>query len=149
MKLNLSAMSWNSLYLIPLYLIPLSILSSCEKEISVDDLPAPSEKIVVDGHIEPVQNPYVYLSKNAADFAPTDFAAYKQYLIQDALVIITDGFTTDTLTEVIPSLGYFYRADNMVGVAGRSYTITITALGKTVTATTTIPQPVALDSLWF
>jgi len=126
-----------------------AFLISCEKEISIDDLPQPGEKIVVEGHIEPGQNPYVYLSKNAPYFAPTDLNAYQQYLIQDALVIITDGFTTDTLTEVIPSLGYYYRADNMVGVAGRSYTITITALGKTVTATTTIPQPVYLDTLWF
>jgi hypothetical protein len=125
------------------------IFSSCEKEITIDNLPQPKDKLVVEGHIEPGQTPFVYLSKNAAYFAPTDLNSLSQYVIHNAFVTITDGFTTDTLTEVVPGFGYYYRADNMLGVAGRSYALTIVAEGKTYTAATTIPPPVPLDSLWF
>jgi hypothetical protein len=121
---------------------------ACEKEITVD-LPQPNTKICVEGKIEPGVPAFVYLTKNAPYFAETDLNAIQQYIVKNAFVTITDGYTTDTLTEVFPNQGYLYAADNMLGVVGRTYTITIVAEGKTITATTTIPQPVPLDSLWF
>ena len=39
--------------------------------------------------------------------------------------------------------------NSLTGQVGNSYTLTIVQGGKTYTATTTIPTPVALDSLWF
>ena len=142
-----------ALLLHPLFLLPLTplflLLSGCEKEISIDDLPQPTMKICVEGHVEPGQNPFVYLSINAPYFAPTDLNNLSQYTVHGAFVTVNDGFTTDTLIEVVPSFGYYYKANNMTGVAGRTYNLTIVSNGKTYTATTTIPQPVPLDSVWF
>lgn len=125
---------------------------SCEKEISIDDLPQPTDKIVVEGHVEPGKNPYVILTRNAPYFAPVDSATLANIVVQNALVTVNDGFTTDTLFmtfdfNYLPPI--IYRAQNMVGVPGRTYILTIVAEGKTLTATTTLPQPVPLDSLWF
>ena len=125
--------------------------TSCEKEITVD-LPQPKQKIVVEGHVEPGQKPYVILTDNQGYFDPVDSFTVYNSIIQTAFVTINDGFTTDTLTltvdfNYLPPL--VYRARNMVGVVGRTYHLTVVAHNKTLTATTTIPQPVPLDSLWF
>src|ERR1051325_2057458 len=136
------------------YLLPLTLFaffSSCEKEITVD-LPQPKQKIVVEGHVETGQKPYVILTDNQGYFDPVDSFTVYNSIIQTGFVTISDGFTTDTLTltvdfNYLPPL--VYKAHNMVGVVGRTYHLTVVAHGKTLTATTTIPQPVPLDSLWF
>src|ERR1051326_6640650 len=125
--------------------------TSCEKEITVD-LPQPKDKIVVEGHVEPGQKPYVILTKNQAYFSPVDSATLYNSIIQNGFVTLSDGVSTDTLTLTL-DLNYLppiiYRARNMTGVVGRSYHLTVVANGKTLTANTIIPQPVPLDSLWF
>jgi hypothetical protein len=126
-------------------------LTSCEKEITVD-LPTPREKIVVEGHVEPGQKPYVILTKNQGYFSPVDSATLYNSIIQTGFVTVNDGFTTDTLILTI-DFNYLppiiYKAKNMLGVAGRSYHLNVVAEGKTLFANTVIPQPVPLDSLWF
>lgn len=134
-------------YYLTLFLLIL-VFISCEKEITVD-LPNPEEKIVVEGHIEPGSFPYVLLSVNAAYFAPTDLNAYQQYLVKNAVVTITDGTVTDTLHELIPGYGYFYAAKSLTGTIGKTYSISISAKGKTIYGNTSITVPVPLDSLWF
>ena len=127
------------------------VLSSCQKEITVD-LPQPKDKVVVEGHVEPGKKPYVILTKNQGYFSPVDSATLYNSIIQNGFVTISDGITTDTLHltldyNYLPPI--IYRATNMTGVVGRNYHLNVVVDGKTFTANTTIPTPVFNDSLWF
>lgn len=128
-------------------------LSGCEKEIQVD-LPDAEKKIVVEGVIEQGMHPYVILTKSSPYFAPiSDFTS--DLFITDAIVIVSDGIISDTLTSSLdmeiydPYPIFAYRSNHITGEIGKTYSLTVIAEGKTLTATTTIPQPIELDSLWF
>lgn len=133
------------------FLIPLLLLTSCEKDITVI-LPRPEPVIVVEGKIEQGQYPYVILSSSQAYFDPVDSAVIANTIILSGIVIVSDGTTTDTLKLTLDNTFFpptIYRAENMVGEVGKTYNLTVHAGGKTLTASTTIPTPVALDSTWF
>lgn len=125
-----------------------AFLFSCEKNITVD-LPQPENKIVVEGSIEPGKSAIVFLSKNAPYFSPVDSATLLKYIVKGAIVTVSNGSTTDTLKELLPSFGYYYQSFTMVGEYGKTYDLTVVADGITLTASTTIPQPIPVDSLWF
>ena len=134
-----------------LFLILIILLSSCETDITVD-LPVPEQKIVVEGYIEPGEKAVVTLTKSSAFFAPVDSASLVSYLILNASVTISDGTATDIFTLTFDTnyyIPFVYKSQTMTGQAGKTYSLTVTADGKTVTAVTTIPQPVPLDSVWF
>ncbi len=125
------------------------IISSCEKNITVD-LPPSKSQVVVEGYVETGLPPYVYLSYSTDYFAPTDSASVVDYTIKGATVIINDGFTSDTLLEISPTYGYFYVSTKLTGITGRTYTLTvITKNGEVVTGKTTLTAPIKLDSLYF
>ncbi len=127
-------------------------LTSCEKEITVN-LPDAEKKIVVEGAIEQGSHPYVLLTRSSPYFAPVgDFT--DNLFVTDATVIVSDGTITDTMQgglnmEVYnPYPVFAYTSDLITGEIGGTYLLTIIADGKTLTASTTIPTPVVLDSLW-
>lgn len=126
---------------------------SCEKEITVD-LPQPDAKIVVEGYIFQGERPYVILSRNAGYFSPIDSASLANTFIFNGVVIVSDGTNTDTLTfqpAAESPLGIAYVKNNptVIGQVGKTYTLTAIADGQTVTSSTSIIQPVPLDSsLW-
>ena len=127
------------------------ILFSCERDITVD-LPEAEQKIVVEGYIEQGQKAVVMLTKSASFFAPVDSASLASYLVLDALVTVSDGITTDTLSLTIDTSYYvpiLYKSHSLIGQVGKTYSLKIVAEGKTLTAVTTIPQLVPLDSVWF
>lgn len=124
---------------------------SCEKEIDIE-LPDVEQKIVCDGGITVGQPAEVTLTWSAGYFDPIDSASLLNYVIQSATVYVTDGITTDTLYPMIDfnrTIPLFYRGANILGQVGATYVLTVVKDGKTVTSTTTIPTPVALDSVWF
>jgi hypothetical protein len=124
---------------------------SCERDITVD-LPEAEQKIVVEGYIEPGEKAVVMLTRSASFFAPVDSASLVSYLVLNALVTVSDGITTDTLTATIDTNYYVplvYKSQTLVGQVGRTYSLTVVADGKTLTSVTTLPQPVPLDSVWF
>lgn len=126
------------------------LFTSCEKEITVD-MPQPDPKIVVEGYIFEGERPYVVLSKNAGYFDPIDSAALANIFIFDAVVTVTDGINTDTLTvqpapECAYGFAYVKQNPTVVGVAGKTYNLTVSAIGQTVTSTTRIIPSVTLDS---
>src|SRR5579859_505754 len=110
-----------------------TILASCSKDVTVNIPPAP-QQIVVEGHVEPGQYAYLYLSHNFAFFGTTTInTILQQDVVHGAKIAITDGITTDTMREVIPQLGY-YQSLNMTGVTGRTYSLTVVSNGQTLTA---------------
>lgn len=134
-----------------LSLCGLLILQSCEKEITVD-LPQPEPKIVVEGYISSGLRPYVMLSKNSPYFAPIDSAALANSIIYDALVIVSDGVNTDTLTfqsanEAPLKFAYIKQNGTVIGQAGKTYSLFVVANGDTVTSTTQIIASPPIDSL--
>lgn len=129
------------------------LFAGCEKEITVN-LPDSEKKVVVEGAIEQGKHPYVLLTRSSPYFAPIgDFT--DNLFVTDATVIISDGIITDTMQGALnneiykPYPAFAYTSELITGEVGRSYYLTVLAEGKTLTATTTIPQPIALDSLWF
>lgn len=133
------------------FAIAFVFLTSCEKEIDIE-LPDVESKIVVDGGIFVGQPAEVNLTWSAGYFDPIDSASLANYVIQNATVTVSDGTTTDTLHLAIDfnrPIPLFWQGTNVLGQVGRTYLLTVIADGKTVTSTTTIPVPVALDSVWF
>jgi len=151
-------------------------LFSCETEyIPVNS--GEGAKYVVEGYVEAGENaftPYVILTKTFdfyGTYDPDDFtAAY----VHDAEVIVSDGskqvlFTEicfsdlDSMTRYEVAAKFGFNADSLaVDICvyvdglnqlqpqiGKTYTLTIHAGSDLITASTTIPQPVPIDSLHF
>lgn len=136
-----------------LLLIGVLLLFSCEKNITVD-LPVTEQKIVVEGYIETGEKAIVTLTKTSAFFAPVDSASLFSYLIwgSSAIVTVSDGTISEQLSPVIDTNQYIplvYKSQTLTGQEGKTYTLTVVVDGKTLTAVTTIPHAVALDSVWY
>ena len=130
------------------------LIVSCEREIEID-LGENEETIVVEGIIEAGGNPRVLVSKNRGFFNnfPSDIVALLDtFILQDAVVSVSDGQITYPLNFIFNPLEYpfaYYTTNALVGEVGKTYYLTVQALGKTATARTTIPPPVPVDSLYF
>jgi hypothetical protein len=127
------------------------VLFSCERDITVD-LPVPEQKIVVEGYIENGQKAVVMLTKSAAFFSAVDSASLLSYLVTNATITVSDGTTSEQLVLTIDTTQYVpvvYKSQSLIGQEGKTYTLTIVVDGKTLTAVTTIPHVVALDSVWY
>lgn len=127
------------------------LFASCEKDIEIK-VPETEKKLVVEGHVEQGELPYVILTKTASFFQATDSLSLVNSLVLNATVVVNDGFSSDTLKLTLDP-NYFppivYKAQTMTGVIGRTYNLSITTDGKVYTASTLIPQPIPLDSVWF
>jgi len=162
-------------YVIPfiLYLIPF-FLPSCQKEVNLD-LPALKNKIVVDGRIEQGMPPYVILTNNMSYFDSTDLNSIQNMFIHGAVINVSDGTNSVALTEyssksvsgpLLAAISAFTGIDTFTlhtfnysiyttlntfiyGQVGKTYSLTIITDGKTLTSTSSIAQPVKLDSVWW
>jgi hypothetical protein len=150
------------------------LFSSCTKEVKID-IPGYKEQLVVDGSIREGEPPIILLSKSQNIYAPTDISAYLGSFVGDAVVTVSDGTNTVTLSKIctddlppgteayaealfgmsiqelqqLPSPLCVYTTfdPSMFGQVGKTYTLTILHDGKTYTSTTSIQAPVALDYL--
>lgn len=125
-----------------------AILSSCTKDVEVK-VPDFKQKLVVEGVVEPGEKPYVILTWTAPYFGNAPYTDYQQYFVKGAIVTVYDGTITDTLKELFPGQGLYYQAVSMTGAVGKTYDLKIIVNGNVYTSTTTINQPVPLDSLFF
>jgi hypothetical protein len=154
------------------FALVLSFLWSCTKEVQID-IPGYKEQLVVDGRIETGQPAIVLLSKSANVYSSTNFESYLNSFVDDAIVVLSDGTQTDTLTKICtddlpPGLeqvaeGIFgipaeilvnlhlcaYVSMNMFGEVGKTYTLQIAHDGKQYSASSKIQTPVALDSTYW
>ena len=119
---------------------------SCEKNVTVN-IPESTSKIVVEGYVETGSAPIVLLTKSLPFFGEINVNNILQYSILGATVIVDNGIIIDTLTQ-IPGYGV-YISNNMLGEIGFSYKLTVITNEGTITALTTIPQPVNFDSTWW
>jgi hypothetical protein len=126
----------------------LLFLVSCEEDINLN-VAAGEKKLVIEGVIENGEYAQVAITRNSALTEAVNFA---NILVTDALAIVSDGVINDTLkldTVYTAANPFVYKGRRIVGQIGRTYFLTVVADGKTITSTTSIPMPVALDSVWW
>ncbi|MFM7217494.1 MAG: DUF4249 domain-containing protein [Bacteroidota bacterium] len=119
----------------------------CEKTVTVD-IPESEERFVIEGYIQNDTFPVLRISRTLPYFGTVSFETLTNTSVTDARVIISDGFTQDTML-FIPVFGGIYVDPLMRGVPGRNYSIRVEAEGKILTASTLLPMPVYLDSTWW
>ena len=131
------------------FLLLLALLSACSGGVNVVPY---QQQLVVEGHIEKGEPASVVLSYSIGLKESTDLESLYNHIIKDANVILSDGETEEELYLRRNSFGlppFEYISTSIVGEVGKTYYLTIEHKGKIITATTTIPKPVEIDSLWF
>lgn len=150
------------------------LLQSCVRDVELD-IPGSGEKVVVEGYIEPGVPPIVFLTRNKPYFGTNNFSSFNDMLIHDAYISVSNGTSTVQLQEIcasslpdslMPLLSAITGLDSatlanidfclyttldasVFGQEGKTYNLYVTALGKNLNATTTIPYHVTLDSIWY
>lgn len=151
-------------------------LVGCEEEFNPPVSDAP-RRLVVEGYIEGGEQPsipYVVLTRSIPFFSRIDGEAFEKLFVHDAVITVDDGDKVVQLTEFclgdLPpelreqaaaflgvsnsNLGFnfcVYIDDSFVmrGREGYTYDLRVEAEGEVLTARTTIPVHVPLDTLFF
>lgn len=126
------------------------MMFSCEDKTGYDS--GFSSTIIVEGKIELNGYPKVILTRNIPYYVNVDSADLIYLVLRQAKVTVSDGEKSEILTlrynnEEFPP--FYYEGNELIGEAGKSYYLTIDYGEKKLTATTFIPPPVMLDSIWF
>jgi len=118
----------------------ITFISACQKVINID-LNSVSPAIVIVGNVNDQPGPYTVALSQTVNFSdPNTFPP-----VSEAFITITDNAgNTDTLVETIPGT---YHTKKILGVAGRTYKLTVAANGQTYTSSSTMPQAVPFDTL--
>lgn len=149
-----------------------TLFTACITEIELE-LPDPPDKIVVEASIATGGVPSVILTRNFPYFGSITVSDIANNYVRNAEVAVSDGETTVNLDEIcfsdftpeqLEELGieiddslaadfdfciYTLLLPSMVGENGKTYSLNInTPDGDVLSAVTSIPQPVALDSFW-
>lgn len=131
---------------LPIWFIFLSCLTfSCVQ----DEEDFQASELVIEGWIEDGGYPVVYIGTSLPP-EETDSVNLVDYVVRWGKVSISNGTRTVVLTGTYTSdkfRPYRYDTFNMKGEAGKTYLLQTEYDGKTVTASTTIPTTVAIDSL--
>jgi len=125
------------------FLLLLLPAAACKKVIQVN-LNDAAAQTVITSDVTNAAGPYTVTITKTANFSATN-----QYPpVRGAQVVITgsDGLR-DSLVETTP--GIYTTTYSWLGKPGTSYTLRVTAEGKTYTAVSVMPQPVVLDSVGF
>ncbi|MDR1738996.1 MAG: DUF4249 domain-containing protein [Candidatus Symbiothrix sp.] len=109
-------------------------------------------QIVVEGWIENGEYPQVMLSWSASFSESLDTIYLLKQVIRSAKVTVSDGEQTEVLalgvnSDYLPP--YVYYGKNLKGEVGKTYHLEVAYREGIISAETTIPPPVALDSCWF
>jgi hypothetical protein len=121
----------------------LFLVYSCTKTVQLN-LNTTASQLVIQGTVSDTSGPYQVLISQSVGFY--DNSIYPS--VSGASVTIADSTTgiTDQLTETSPGV---YSTHTIVGHPGDTYLLTAQVNGKTYTASSTMPQPVPLDSVTF
>ncbi len=116
------------------------LLSACEKVINID-LKNAAPQLVIEGIVDNSGNPAKVTIAKSVAFSNRN--AYPP--VTGAVIKISDNAgNVFNLTETQPGT---YTNSLLKGVAGRTYTLIVTAEGQNYTASSAMPLPVALDTL--
>ena len=137
-------------YLFSLLLVTLLLVTffSCTKEIKID-YPQTEKQLVVEGYIEQGKYPIVFLTKSSPYFEKIDSANIAELIASLAKVTVSCEGIEEVLTlrynaNYFPA--YYYEGSSLLGEIGKTYTLKVELSGKTYTSSTTIVEPVQIDS---
>ena len=117
-------------------------LYGCQQVVSID-LNTANPRVVVEGNIKDQPGPYSVFLSITGSYFDTTLATPP---VSHAQVVITDNLgNRDTLKEVISGT---YQSSTLIGVSGRTYTLSVKADGKEYMATSSMPAKVFIDSLY-
>lgn len=117
-------------------------MTSCEKVINVDLNAAPA-KIVIEGRVtnQSGEIAKVVITKSLVVSSTNNYPT-----ISGASVKVTSNTgTVFPFTETLPGV---YTNSTLIGNPGTTYTLTVVAEGTNYTATSMMPQPVLVDSIY-
>lgn len=127
------------------------LLNACTPDLE-NEIGVIRKQVVVDGWIEQNGFAYVILTYNTEYFGNLDSASFRGLVATRAKVTVSDGHDSEILT-LMRDTNYFppfvYRSNSLKGKAGYAYTLLIVDNRDTISAVTTIQQPVTIDSMWF
>ena len=133
-----------------IYYILLISLLGCTKAIDFE-LPEIEQTIVVEATVESGLPPRVILTNSQGYFEAIDSSILSNIFIHDADIVISDGIESFTLQEINFNGIYVYTSLDFgaIGQYGKTYSLTVQVNDKSVYSSTSIPQPLLIDSLWF
>ncbi len=122
--------------------------AGCLGDIHTDD--TYSQQLIVEGRIEAGGPAEVLLTTNLAAIGQITEETLEGAVIRWAKVTVSDGERSEVLTgyrdeRYMP--GFVYRGNRILGRTGGRYMLTVEYSGLTLTAETTIPEPVRLDEV--
>jgi hypothetical protein len=126
------------------------VLFSCEEK--NDYYSGFTATIIVEGKIELNDYPKVILTRNIPYYLQIDSADLIKMVLRQAKVTVSDGEMSEILTLKYNSSAFppfYYQGNELIGKAGKTYYLTVDYGDIQLTATTTIPNPVLFDSVWF
>lgn len=129
----------------------LGLIAAAVHVCACTQLPVSEPKLVVEGWIDEGGHPVVMVSTTL----PVSGQSQGQEAIQDAIVrwadvrVSVDGVTTTLVgrKDERYAVPYIYTDHSITGVAGKTYGLSVSYAGMNVTASTTIPHKVPLDSI--
>ncbi len=151
------------------------LLTACEERFQ-PELTDEEPELVIEGHIEAGDTPlppYIILTRTLPFYSNIHPEAIDELFVHNAVVRVSDGEQTVTLEEVCLSnippelqaivaetltnvdtgfIDYCLYTDpgfSMVGEVGKTYDLYVETDREIATATTTIPEHVPLDSVYF
>jgi hypothetical protein len=116
------------------------LFTSCEKTVDLK-YKGNQSKIIIEGNITNEPGPYfVKVTKSVSLSATGNYPT-----VDNAVVTISDNAgSSETLN---PQGNGMYRTNTLIGLPGRTYTLTVNAESQTYTAQSTMAQPVPFDSI--
>jgi hypothetical protein len=134
-------LNFNPVKNIILIAISISILTSCQKVITLD-LNSASPKYVIEGGINNGSEPcQVKITKTRNFSDNNNFEG-----IENAVVTISDN--TGQVTTLPYTNGGVYQTSTLQGIPGRIYNLTVKLGNETFSATSQMPYPVKMDTLY-
>jgi hypothetical protein len=133
------------------FILIIIVVSACDTAPDLN-IPEPDDKIVIDGWIENGNYARVLLTSNAPYFSDLDSASIRELVLTRAKVTLTDGVNSEILIlrkdkNYFPP--YIYEGNSIKGETGKTYTVTAEYGGKKAYASTTIPNTVPFDTIYF
>ncbi len=164
----------NKLVIFTLFSLIIMGICSCEKEIDLVVPPA-DNKYVIEGNIEIGQPAFVLVSQTRNYNESVNAEQFNDFYLEGAVVEVSNGTTIEILDEICtgdlsidllfvvseitglsPILlssadlcAYIDLDGSMLGQENNTYDLKVSIDDTILTSTTTIPNSVELDSLWF
>ena len=126
----------------------LLVIAACSKQEEAGD-----SWLVVEGWIENGDHPVVMVSESIGIATDRQMAASDMldHIAKWAKVSVSDGEHTEILTGLVDSRyfpPYIYTSSKITGEVGKTYTLTVEYKDYKVVATTSIPEPVPIDTVY-